>query len=462
MAMNSVLRLERDSRLPLGPIRAPDNDFLRTWSSPGSSAQRKHFARLIEAATREIRGRFPGYFSQFHVEAPPLGALARNIQSLPAFGGFSAADLELALVRGLQVLDELQVRVSLDCDDSDDISMLVLHSILDAYAAAAGSIDLRAPQDDASKPVEPDRELYSLGQTRSGIPFAFAAGAGRPLLILSNTGVPLRIWANLINDMSFRRPWLIVPSRASSLVEGGMPNGSSLLQDVADIRDVLLWNNLNHVDVMAWGNGARTALALARELPKQVDSLMLMSPSFYGARSTQQYPSPFEDFLVEVYEIARQDAATGWALAGPLPEAALWHTRAACLPRNPQERAEAILRLPPQACLKDVFAPLSTIEYFVNYGERILTDAVYDVGAALREVRCPMVLLTGTNDAAVNTQLSRDLLSTYGRDVLHATLSGAGHHIQVLQYGYLRYLLDCLGRESEPESTARLRIARLA
>jgi len=72
------------------------------------------------------------------------------------------------------------------------------------------------------------------------------------------------------------------------------------------------------------------------------------------------------------------------------------------------------------------------------------------------------VLVTGTNDAAVNTQLPRDMLETYGSDVLHATLSGAGHHIPVLQYEYLRYLLDTLADRTVPVGTARMRIDRLA
>jgi len=460
--MNSVLRLERDTSTHVGPSRAPRIDFLRNWAAPDSDAQRKRFARLIEQATQEISGRFPHYFSQFEIELPQIGALARSTKDLPAFKDFSTAELELALVRGAQVLDDLHIRVNLGSTTSDEISMVVVHSILDAYAAVCGSIDLGASLAGRSPSIAPVPGLYSVGETLSGVPFAFAAGKGRPLVILSNPGVPLGIWANLINDMRFRRPWVIVASRAGSLAEGGMPNPSSLSQDVEDVRNVLLWNNLNHFDVMAWGHGARVAVALARELPNRVNSVLLVSPSFYGARSAEQYPSPFEDFLAEAYGIVRQDAASGWALVEPLAETGKWSTRAGSLPHDPRRRAESVLRLPPQACLKAVFAPFSRVEYFRHYVERMLADATYDVGAALRQLRCPIVLLTGTNDAAVNTLLARDLLAAYGHDVLHATLLGAGHHIQVLQYEYLRYTLDCMARESEPESTARLRVERLA
>src|SRR5581483_8195476 len=161
-----------------------------------------------------------------------------------------------------------------------------------------------------SNSVKPVRRRYSIGQTPSGLPFAFSDGEGLPLLIVSNTGVPLRIWSHLIDDVTFRRPWIAVPSRAGSLLEGGTPNPSSLIQDVTDCREILLANGLDQFDVVAWGNGARTAIALTRELPEQVRSLLLASPTFYGARAAEKYPSPFEDFLVEAYEIARRDTTS--------------------------------------------------------------------------------------------------------------------------------------------------------
>lgn len=46
-----------------------------------------------------------------------------------------------------------------------------------------------------------------------------------------------------------------VRSRAGSFVEGGTPNPSSLVQDVEDIREVLLACEVDHVDVVAWGTG---------------------------------------------------------------------------------------------------------------------------------------------------------------------------------------------------------------
>jgi len=68
---------------------------------------------------------------------------------------------------------------------------------------------------------------------------------------------------------------------------------------------------------------------------------------------------------------------------------------------DPQKRADSILRLPPYAHAKALFIPLSSIEYFRNYMERVLDEEVYEAAAVLREVRCPIPLVTGTHDAAV-------------------------------------------------------------
>lgn len=460
--MSYALRRKTETYIPISPPQAPHADVLGTSGAAASGGHRQRFAQLIESASQEITGRFPDYFAQFPVEVQSISALAREVHSLPVFEKFSTAELELALVRGLQVLDDLGVSVNLDSPQSDTISRVMVQSIFDAYAAVRDAVDLRPSLDGASHSGKQARERYSVGQTRSGVPFAFSHGEGRPPLIVSNTGVPLNIWSNLIHDVTFRRPWIAVPSRAGSLLEGGTPNPSSLAQDVADCREILSASELDQVDIVAWGNGARTAIALTREIPEQVKSLLLVSPTFYGARATEKYPSPFEDFLVEAYEIANRDTVSGWCLIEALPHLGMWDARAGSLPRNARRRVESVLRLPPQSCLESLFAPFSCVEYFRNYVERVLADGVYDIGAALWEIRCPMVLLTGTNDAAANTQLARDLLATYGHDVLQATLSGAGHHIQVLQYGYFRHLLDGLARRSGPVSTARLRVERLA
>jgi len=426
-----------------------------SWG-PDGEKEPEQFSKLIAAATAEITGRYPEYFSYFGVEVQPIDGLAANCQSLPAFRQFCAAELELALVRGIQVLDDLHVPVHLTGAEPDEISMILLQSILDAYAAVRGSIALSPPPSQTGTSAELANCPYAIQETRSGARYFLSSGEGRPLLIISATGAPLRIWSTFLNDPDLRRPRLMIQSRAGSFLDGGTPHESSLSQDVADIQEALRTNEMDRVDIVAWCNGSRAAIDLARKEPGRVASLMLVSPTFHGAMDADNYPSPFEDQLVSAYEIVSNDEDVGRSLINGLAESGMTE-----LPRNPHKRVSSVLRLPPHAFTKDLLIPLSSIEYFKNYIARVLGDETYDVRTALQEVRCPILLVTGTHDTAVNTQLSRDLLSAHGRNVLQVTLSGAGHHIHLLQYGYFKHLLDHWTAGSTPVRTARMNVERL-
>jgi pimeloyl-ACP methyl ester carboxylesterase len=434
-------------------------DVLGTWGPDGRSRERKQFAALVEAATKEITGRYPDYFSHFGIEVQSIAELARTFRQLPAFQQFCMAELELALVRGLQVFDSLHVPINFPSAECDDISLALLESVLDAYAAVRGSIALIPPPGETGTPPELPDERCTIEETACGVRYALSKGSGPPLLIISTTGAPLRIWSTLFHDPDLSRPCLSIQSRAGSFLEGGTPNNSSLLQDVADIRQVLLAKDLDQVDVVAWCNGARAAIALAREEPRRVASLMLLSPTFYSTMDADKYPSPFEDQLVSAYGIVESDEEAGRNLINSFTE--LEVTEPGQLPRSPEKRVYSVLRLPPYARVKDLLIPLSSIEYFKNYIDRVLGDETYDVRLALPEVRCPIVLVVGTHDAAINTQLARDLLTAHGRDVVQVTLFGAGHHIHLLQYVYFRYLIDHLGTGVPSVRTARLSVERL-
>lgn len=434
-------------------------DVLGAWGPHGNNKERRRFAQLIAAATEEITGRYPDYFSFFAIEVQSFTKLVENCQSLPAFQPFSVAELRQALVRGIQVLRALQIPVNVPGAECDEISLLVLRSILDAYAAVRGSIALQPPPAQTGTLTELPNSRCAIEATPGGIHYARSKGEGRPLLIITTTGAPLRLWSTLFNDPDFRRPCLIVQSRAGSLIDGGTPNASSLAQDVADLREVLLANPLDPVDVVAWCNGARPAIALACEEPGRVASLMLLTPTFYSTMDSDKYPSPFEDQLVKAYEMINDDPETGRRLISGFTDPGM--AEPGELPRSPQKRVSTVLRLPPHARAQDLLIPLSSVDYLKNYVGRVLDDETYDVRAALPRVRCPILLVTGTHDTAINTQLARDLLSTYGRDVVQVTLSGAGHHIHLLQYGYFRHLIDRLETGSPPLRSARMNVERL-
>jgi hypothetical protein len=189
--MSYALRIEPESFATAAAVASSKETSLERLGA-WTGTQRKRFARLIEAATEEITGRLADYFLLFAVEVPPIGAVARDAQRLAAFAGFSTTELETGLVRGLRVLEDLGVRVNLDSAASDEISMVLMQSILDAYAAVCGAIVLGSSG--ARDKGEAVREPYAIEKTRSGVTFACARGEGRALLIVSNTAVHRESW----------------------------------------------------------------------------------------------------------------------------------------------------------------------------------------------------------------------------------------------------------------------------
>jgi pimeloyl-ACP methyl ester carboxylesterase len=132
------------------------------------------------------------------------------------------------------------------------------------------------------------------------------------------------------------------------------------------------------------------------------------------------------------------------------------------LPDDPHKRADVVLHLPPHSLVDDIQRPFSTVDDLRTYMGRMLSDCSYDVRPVISALGCPILLLTGTHDAAINTAAAADVLSDYGQNVLHVRASGAGHHVQFLQYPHLRYLLDRFLSGSTPTDTARLQTTWLA
>ncbi len=418
-----------------------------------------HFQSLVDAAVSEITARCPNYFWYSSLKMGQFCSIACDAHEITSLSKFSIHELQTALVRGIQLLDDRELPITLDSEDPDEISKLVMYSILDAYAAVKGTVrlyDSIYSQQDSATPID---ERCCLRKTYSGVEYAESGSGSRPLIVLSPTGTPLRIWTKFINDPDLDYRWYIISSRAGSLIEGGTPNASSLEQDVADIREVFAENNLNSADIVAWCNGSRAAIALTAESPELISSILLVSPTFHGALNKTDYPSPFEDGLVNAFN-AIEDAPH---LANYLLDD-LVDTKgidAAVVIENEDRRAAAVLRLPPLAHSQDLVLPLADTHSFRNYMSRVVSDELQDIKAQLRKVTVPTIVLNGTHDAAINPDLTRAIMAQQGAEVFCATLIGAGHHSHMIQYRYFKYLLDKLYARQAPVSTARLRVERL-
>lgn len=415
---------------------------------------------LLHSALTEIRERHPNYFAHRTLDVPSFETLAREYGKHPLL--VSCADVEIvdAVCAGLTYFAEHSVRVRRDCERTDQISSLLIRSILDAYAASRGQILLKAPSSRRLTTADVLCGRYLLARTRHDVCYVLGKGDGNPLLVISAIGLPLNLWLSLLHDRDLNRRCLLVQGHDGLLVEGGMPQPSSLWQDAEDITEVLLTEGSHSVDILAWCSGARTAVEIARTLPEQVASLTLVAPTFHGATEVAKYASPFEDTLPNVRSLLQQDPQRGQLFLQSIVQPAASLDLSA-LKYETEKCTRTVLGSPPQSCARELALPLATVGDFENYMRRATADKPYEVGRALAEIRCPITLITGTHDTVTNTHAARDVLARYARKVTHATVFGAGHHIHLLQYGYFKYVLGCVLAGSTPPSTLRLQVDHL-
>lgn len=413
------------------------------------------FRSLLVAAAAEITARCPDYFQCSTVDVGRYETIARAHASRAALRGLSSDDLAAAMGLGIQTLDDLNIPIELTDRQPDSISLLLMRSILDAYAACHGFFTLRPPE----HPASGIREEPLVRKTRGGSRYVLGRRHGKPLLVVSPLGMPLKLWGQLIDDAPSNRQCHIVESGAGSFLSGGTPNASSMERDLAAIVDVIEENDLTQIDVIGWSDAARTAIALASRQQRRLASLTLISPTFHGVPGSEGYPSPFEDGLRDLFAAFNSDPAPGNFLLDGLVDAPV--AEAALHLECPKRRADAVLRLPPMNALADLLCPLRNAACFGNYMNRIVSDERYDIAAALRCIDIPILMVVGSHDAVVNTSLSRAVMKNHGRNVTQATVYGAGHHPHLLQYNYLRYALEMFHAGASPSSAARMSVEKL-
>lgn len=415
------------------------------------------FHRLIAGTALEVSARHPEYFSCCEIRVPPVEDFAEQCRLIPSLQRFSHREVASALTSGVQSLKRLQLPIRpQSAVQTDAISMTLMRGILDAYLAARGFIPLKYQPVDAEFQDGVLERLCWSRETRHGVPYLISKRAGTPLLIVSTTGAPLGIWASLLKDDEISRRHLIVKSRAADLISGGMPQQASVLEDVADIADVLDAEQLTAVDVLAWCNGARVATLLARDVPGRIRSLILLSPTFRGSTDAGKFPSPFEESLWTLHTSLTENPRIAPYLLRTVverPPLDLSGPRA-----NPAKDADDVLRLPPYAHRSLLLAPLANLEFFNNYMARVANDEAIDFREVVARLSCPITMVAGTHDGAINVESSRVLLAAYGKNVSQVTIYGAGHHIHLLQYGYLKWVLDASLSGGLPFETTRLRV----
>ena len=396
--------------------------------------------RLVDQAYREIADRDAAYFEHFPI-------------ALPADADDGAAEAMRYLARAYCI----DVRRGAA---ADPVSRCMLDAIADAHLAAAGALELALEPRQGLRACDLAAHGYEERTTRHGRRFYVRDAAGPSVLLVSALGIPLAIWSRFILDAGHGLRLILPEMRCGELLEGGMRTPDGLGEHVADLLEVIAADGAAPAFVAGWCNGGRIAIRLARELADAVDGLVLLSVTLRGADTPAAPPSAFEENLARIFLavsanpglaagfvkiLKRSSAAVDWSALGDDPE-----KRAAMLFAMPAKDFAALLQV-----------PMSRPEYLVNYARRTSLDEAFPVMQDLKALGARVLVITGTHDHVVSNAQVLAALNECPSEVLHASIGGAGHYVQDLQYPYFRWLLEHFVRRDEPRAVPRrVRIER--
>lgn len=419
------------------------------------------FKRLLDDALSEVSRREPDYFSRFSLALPASNCRIERYLQQSLVQRYSPAQIDNALADGIAYFDALGVNFAETTSDPDPLAQLMLDSIMDAFIAVQDNLFLQPGFVHSRSFPTALADAYDSRQTPSGRRYLVGQRGRRQLLLINALGIPLTVWWKLLFDPSHDFQIIVVESRCGDFLAGGMQSDVDLSQHAIDISEVLSCESIDQIDVLAWCNAGRVAIELARKCAGQIRSLVLLSTTLRGIKGVDPRPSPFEDNFEQIFSTIAKNRA----LAGPLikmlsrlSKPPVWDT----LTEDPAARAAALFRLPARDHTATLQVPMSRPEFLINYGSRTTSDESYPLHEVLSKINVPLFLITGDHDNVVSNAFTCAALSTWANAVIHASISGAGHYVQDLQYPYFCWLLKSfLYEEAVPSSTARVIVQQI-
>jgi pimeloyl-ACP methyl ester carboxylesterase len=273
--------------------------------------------------------------------------------------------------------------------------------------------------------------------------------------LINAIGIPLTIWGRFLSDPTHDFRIIMVQSRCGELIEGGMSGSASISVDSADIDDVLDYEAVERADVLGWCNGGRVAVDYAGRNPGRVRSVVLLSPSIQGIAGVEPHPSAFEDSLEKVFKALDAHPRLASGLIRLLLESQDSRVSASGQPRAVTD----IFDRPAREYASALLVPLSHSDSLFNYCRQVRAAAGHPIHGSVASIERPILLITGDHDGIVNNAHTLEGLRAWARDLVHVSVSGAGHYIQDLQYPYFRMCLnEFLANGRQPISSARMRV----
>lgn len=413
---------------------------------------------LVDDALQEILRREPEYLSRFPLGFSTVEAQRSRYLRDPVLSDYSQDQIATAMARAVSHCVARGAHICEDVGAMDPVADMLLDSAIAGFGSASdvlssfrgGDIDLQATL----------KNNYCERCTAYGSRYFVRRSGSKPVVLINATGAPLSPWSQLIADPSHDFRIVVVESKCSDLLTGGMKSYVDLSFDVDEIGSALNEEGFNDVSVLAWCSGGRTALDFVVKNADRVRSVVLVSPSLCGVKGVSPQLTGFESGLGQVCSTVRKHpAVANFFVKGidKLVRPADWAKN-----RNePVKRAAALFRLPAKDRAGALVASMLDVEFLRNYAKRDQSDSTYPIHEALQRLTLPILLITGDHDNIVNSEYVATVLDVWATDVVHASIRGAGHYAQDLQYSHFLTLANRFLNDQALTSGARVRVKRI-
>jgi pimeloyl-ACP methyl ester carboxylesterase len=421
------------------------------------------FYKLLDSALAEVCRREPTYISSFPMGVSHAAKMAFAYRQHPLCNKFHSETLEQALIEGLAYLRKSWTKSQPASNGDDPVTHFLCDSIIDAFCADQGLLALEPNRDLNRSISEVFEQEYTQRQTREGLWYYVRNRGSEPLLLINATGAPIAIWRYFLGDSTHDFKIIVPRRRGSDLFQGGLQQDVDIRIESADLASVLDSELLEEAAVVAWCNGARVAIDLATQRPRQISSLVLVGPMLKGIRGVKPKLSGFERDLQPLLDAVTKEASLAPFLSKTIaqqPQSPDW----ARLASVPQSRARALFGLPAKDYAWGIMASLTEPSSFINIARRVASDENYPMDQALAKLATRTMVIQGSHDQVVSNELASSAMRQIcTNSILKITLAGSGHYIHDLQYHYFRLLLtEFLVNHQPPPSTARILVEELS
>ena len=203
-------------------------------------------------------------FRAIPMRVASLRSQLERYEAMALFRGWLSPRAMEAMTDGLQYLKR-QGTVVIETDaDNDALGQMMLDSTMDALAAAENRLSLRPCPQLRIPLAEVLSSLYDMHSPRGGPRYFIRRTGTVPLVLVNAVGLPLEIWSRFLGDSTHPFRILVVESRCSDLVRGGMVGDADLSDDLPGSPRP--WRGSRWNGLMSWP-GAMEAGSLSTSRP---------------------------------------------------------------------------------------------------------------------------------------------------------------------------------------------------